>query len=654
MGKDGPASKFSKGKPSSHVHDADLRRPLTPVNGVTDLTQGSPKREGALRNLLKKKKKSLGTPLPTDIDPFTTGLPLSLPADDAGSPIPIQPQQIHLPSPRSDARDYPHAPVFEPRDRFVVRRAMKHHPYSRDDAPYMQAYNRTLIDNDRFSEILLRRLNRNQSPSFHDPGQHTPRTILDLGCGAGEWAVEAANYWPSSQVIGFDLVDPTGLRGPAQVPSNVQWKQGNFVKYKLPFPKNMFDLVRVANLALCIPYDRWEHVLSEIRRVLAQGGRLELIDDYLYFPYTKSSPPSYFHAVPRLRPSSTTFDVDDDDDEEEAEKHEADEDESDEDFVSTKSRFSSFVEMDGPQPVYDPVSEWNQNVSNSKSLEQLFEDMLLHKFSIHPRPSKFIDKALDNIFGRYNQSKLHEFNLYLAPPLGEDSDESSIGSSESSGSTSLKKAGMDFAKWMTTVEWDHNKDKDKKQRTKGDRSSGESIANLSTIPKTISVKAAGRLGIAPAPPRPSHPTQSPGLILWPSTFIPIAPSELEMHACKHLHSLVGCKAALTEFVEEQNLPLDEGIMDDLIWDYESFRRKRFNWPSECPELHLDTPALDTTPRSASFRPSLDAPAQGRPRGSSTGSMTAPPEPLFPREKLDFLRSIKVYSATKVDEEIHVP
>ncbi|KIJ22173.1 hypothetical protein PAXINDRAFT_95590 [Paxillus involutus ATCC 200175] len=661
MGKDAPANKLSKGKPSNYAPDPDVRRPLTPANGATDGTQDSPKREGALRNLLKRKKKSLGTPLPTDIDPFLIGLPPSLPADDAR--LSFNPAETHLPFRRSDVRDHPPAEVFEPRNRFVARRGMKHHPYSRDDAPYMQAYDRTLIDNDRFSEILLRRLNRNQTPSFHDFGQNTPKTILDLGCGAGEWAVEAAQCWPSSQVIGFDLVDTTSLRGGAEPPSNVQWKQGNFVKHKLPFPKNMFDLVRMANLALCIPYDRWEHVLSEARRVLAQGGRLELIDDYLYFPYTKSppQPPSNSHISPPPRPSSSSFDVDDDDDDDEsaveAEEDEADEDESDEDFVSTKSRFSSLIEMDDPpQLVYDPVSEWKQNVDNSKSLEQLFEDMLSYKFSVHSHPSKFIDKALDNVFGRYNQSKLHEFNLYLAPPSGKDSDESSIGSSESNGSTGLKKAGMEFAKWMSTVEWDHNKDKDKKQRTKSDRFSSESIAISDTIPETISAKAAGRLGIAGALPRPSLSTQSPGLILWPSTFIPIAPFELEMHACKHLHSLVGCKAALTEYVQEQHLPLDQGIMDDLIWDYESFRRKRFNWPSECPEFQLDMPVSDLTltPRSASFRPSHDATVQGRPRGGSDSSMTTPSEPLFPREKLDLLRSIRVYSATKVEEEIHVP
>lgn len=57
------------------------------------------------------------------------------------------------------------------------------------------------------------------------------------------------------------------------------------INYKFPFPDDTFDFVRMANLALCIPYDKWEFVLSQVRRVLAPGGRLELIDDDIYFPY---------------------------------------------------------------------------------------------------------------------------------------------------------------------------------------------------------------------------------------------------------------------------------------------------------------------------------------------------------------------------------
>ena len=345
----------------------------------------------------------------------------------------------------------------------------------------------------------------------------------------------------------------------------------------------------MANLSLCVPQERWEHVLSEARRVLALGGRLELIDDYLHFPYTKRPPlPSAdSHSTARMPPSSSSFDDYEDNEIKEDGNPEQpdgdddgdddDDDDDDDDFVSTKSRFSSVVDTDDlpPQPAYDPVAEWNQNVDNSKSLEKLFEDMLSRKFSVHPRPSKFVDKAIDKVFGRYNQSRLHEFNLYLAPPLNQDSDNSSVGSSETQGSAGLKKAGKDFAKWVASVEWDHHKEKEKKPRAKGDRSSGESI-NFSPVPDAINSKVADRLGIKPTSPQASHShaAQSPGLILWPATFIPIPPFELEMHTCKHLHSLIGCKAALTEYLEdiaqEHHLPFDEQMVDDLIWDYERY------------------------------------------------------------------------------------
>ena len=331
----------------------------------------------------------------------------------------------------------------------------------------------------------------------------------------------------------------------------------------------MFDLVRMANLSLCIPHDRWEHVLSEVRRVLAHGGRLELIDDYLSFPYTKNPPQPQDDVSRNSRPPSSSFDneIMDISAERRDSDGDDDDDDDDEDFVSTKSRFSSVMDTDDivPLPDHDPLSEWNRNVDNSKSLEKLFEDMLSHKFSVHPRPSQVFDKTIDKVFGRYNQCRPHEFNLYLAPPA-QDSDDSSVGSSDSHGSGSLKRAGKDFAKWVTHV--DHHKEK--KQRARGDRSSGDSLPSLSLAPDMVSAKAASRSGVAP----PSHSTQSPGLILWPSTFIPVSPFELEMHACKHLHSLIGSKAALAEFLHdialEKNLPFDQQMVDDLIWDYERY------------------------------------------------------------------------------------
>jgi 2-polyprenyl-3-methyl-5-hydroxy-6-metoxy-1,4-benzoquinol methylase len=61
---------------------------------------------------------------------------------------------------------------------------------------------------DCYTDLLLRRLNPS-SPSFLDWGKKQPYTILDIGCGRGNWCLWAASFWKNAQVTGFDLVDIT-------------------------------------------------------------------------------------------------------------------------------------------------------------------------------------------------------------------------------------------------------------------------------------------------------------------------------------------------------------------------------------------------------------------------------------------------------------
>jgi ubiquinone/menaquinone biosynthesis C-methylase UbiE len=84
---------------------------------------------------------------------------------------------------------------------------------------------------DRFTEVLLRRLNSNGSPTFHDYGSNPPLNVLDLGCGHGRWVVEAATAWKSfgTKVTGFDLVGVSSHSYEADEDSldNITWVQGN-------------------------------------------------------------------------------------------------------------------------------------------------------------------------------------------------------------------------------------------------------------------------------------------------------------------------------------------------------------------------------------------------------------------------------------------
>ncbi|CAK5283610.1 unnamed protein product, partial [Mycena citricolor] len=65
---------------------------------------------------------------------------------------------------------------------------------------------------------------------------------------------------------------------------------------------------------------------------------------------------------------------------------------------------------------------------------------------------------------------------------------------------------------------------------------------------------------------------SPGLILWPSTFIPMTPEELEIHASKHQRVLLSCKAGLIDYAAEI-AEIGEGrtqsdAAKEALWDYQ--------------------------------------------------------------------------------------
>lgn len=54
-----------------------------------------------------------------------------------------------------------------------------------------------------------------------------PQHVLDLGCGQGLWAKEAAGAWAEhgTQVVGFDLVDL--IDKSAETSEAISWRRGN-------------------------------------------------------------------------------------------------------------------------------------------------------------------------------------------------------------------------------------------------------------------------------------------------------------------------------------------------------------------------------------------------------------------------------------------
>ncbi|KAF9523293.1 hypothetical protein CPB83DRAFT_898872 [Crepidotus variabilis] len=431
---------------------------------------------------------------------------------------------------------------------------MKLHPYQQE-VPYMQAYNHVSLDSGRNMVLLLQRLSGG-SPTFHDYGPDHPSTVLDLGCGPGYWAQQAAALWPTSQITGFDLVDMISTS--CRLPSNVKFVQGDFLNFALPFESFAFELVRMSDLSLCIPHDKWDLLLSEVKRVLKIGGRLELIDDEIFFPYRNQD-----LALTRRHPSD-------------CDKLR---------FSSQNlngSRVLSFQDTEGntypifcrkslfnkPGSVISPLGEVRSQklVRASRDLEIVFERMLLERYKIHVRPADFLLGFLRSTFGKPG-SRCKTYKLKLPK-----TSEREIGPLRQPDVT----RGQDNARIQRFgIKWPFPSIFKRKR-----------ILGLITkfyAPRNDPLRYRARS------PSTTQPTFA--LMAASSTYLGMSAEEVEMHACKYIHTLLGCRAALKDFVQQfrgddGEVCVNDQEFDEELWQYECFRRARLDLPNECFDLGL--------------------------------------------------------------------
>ncbi|KAF9052510.1 hypothetical protein BDZ89DRAFT_1005460 [Hymenopellis radicata] len=196
-------------------------------------------------------------------------------------------------------------PVAAPAVKDVEALLLKERKHRRrpGDVPYpvghsMQLSNYDIWDHMFYSSCCRRSLSMHQ---FETP----PVLVLDLGCGGGYWALEAAKEWTSSTIIGFDLRDIQPrlfeVATHKDLARRVKWMHGNLLD-GLPFPPDHFDFVRIARIGLGVPEDEWQYVLEEVARVMKPGAPLEILEEDLIFP---CSEPIRQKSPPRSRPSLT-------------------------------------------------------------------------------------------------------------------------------------------------------------------------------------------------------------------------------------------------------------------------------------------------------------------------------------------------------------
>jgi len=100
----------------------------------------------------------------------------------------------------------------------------------------------------------------------------SPRTILELGCGSGAWAIQAAKQFPDAQVLAVD-VSPLPDR---ILPPNMRFQQADLSKEMNFAGQEAFDVVHARYVMCHIPNGK--DAIERAARLVRPGGLLIMED----------------------------------------------------------------------------------------------------------------------------------------------------------------------------------------------------------------------------------------------------------------------------------------------------------------------------------------------------------------------------------------
>jgi ubiquinone/menaquinone biosynthesis C-methylase UbiE len=105
--------------------------------------------------------------------------------------------------------------------------------------------------------------------------------ILDLACGPGGWAIEAASKYPSCEVVGVDIshimTDYARVSASVRKMSNVSFELADITR-RLPFADGTCDIVNARLIGGVLLRQAWRPFIAECTRVLRSRGVLLLTE----------------------------------------------------------------------------------------------------------------------------------------------------------------------------------------------------------------------------------------------------------------------------------------------------------------------------------------------------------------------------------------
>jgi ubiquinone/menaquinone biosynthesis C-methylase UbiE len=123
--------------------------------------------------------------------------------------------------------------------------------------------------------------------------------VLDVGCGSGDWLIEAAQTYPGmSLLVGVDasskMIDYARTQAEAQQISNrVQFRTMDALRM-LDFPPASFDLVNQRFGTSFLRTWDWPKLLQEYQRVSRRGGVIRITE---FDIVSESSSPAHRHLL---------------------------------------------------------------------------------------------------------------------------------------------------------------------------------------------------------------------------------------------------------------------------------------------------------------------------------------------------------------------